>query len=283
MPPWLTYPFAVAFGAVSGVFPQRRHRPIAARRIGGLSGLALRRVRRVDPGLRQRSDPELPPAAWTLPALWRGFTARYALIEAASAAAAAAVLAAFGPGWIALGFFAFLWLLLASRPSTSSSNPLITSRRAVVAWHCYWPSFLVGQPPGRSALGGSGRGRGMGFIHATRLDWKENSTQGGPRAGRLRLLVMEAHSPGLGRAAPDCFSLVAPGFDCSAALRLPSGVPRPANPRPARRRNRRPRTVGFRPRTPCPSDLSWPWEPSSGWFLGQLSGAGTTQLIQALS
>jgi len=112
MPPWLTYPFAVAFGAVCGSFLN-----VVVVRLPRGESVVFPASHCIACGAPIRAYDNIPILSYLL---LRGrcrrcgvrFSARYALIEAASAAAAAAVIAVFGLGWAALGFFAFLWLLL---------------------------------------------------------------------------------------------------------------------------------------------------------------------------
>jgi leader peptidase (prepilin peptidase)/N-methyltransferase len=112
LPPWLVYPFAVAFGAVCGSFLN-----VVVVRLPRGESLAFPGSHCMACGAPIRAYDNIPVLSY----LWlRGrcrrcqarFSARYALVEAVCGAAAAAMIHVFGLSLAAMGFFVFFWLLL---------------------------------------------------------------------------------------------------------------------------------------------------------------------------
>ena len=112
MPLWLINVFAVAFGAVCGSFLN-----VVVVRLPRGESVVFPGSRCLACGAAIRAYDNIPVLSYLL-LLGRcrrcgaRFSARYALLEAICGGAAAAVVATFGVSWAALGFFAFLWLLL---------------------------------------------------------------------------------------------------------------------------------------------------------------------------
>jgi len=112
MPAWLITVFAVAFGAVCGSFLN-----VVVVRLPRGESVVFPGSHCVACGAAIRAYDNIPVLSYLL---LRGrcrrcgarFSARYALLEAICGGAAAAAVATFGVSWAALGFFAFLWLLL---------------------------------------------------------------------------------------------------------------------------------------------------------------------------
>src|SRR5581483_8245190 len=112
LPAWFAYGFAAAFGAVCGSFLN-----VVIVRLPAGESIVFPGSRCVSCGAAIRAYDNIPILSYLV---LRGrcrrcgarFSARYALVEVACAAAAAATVAIFGLGWAALGFFAFLWLLI---------------------------------------------------------------------------------------------------------------------------------------------------------------------------
>jgi leader peptidase (prepilin peptidase)/N-methyltransferase len=136
MPPWLTYPFAVAFGAVCGSFLN-----VVIVRLPRGESVAFPGSHCLSCAAPIRAYDNIPILSYLF---LRGrcrrcgarFSPRYAFIEAASAAAAAGVIAAFGLGWSALGFFAFLWLLM--------GIAAIDLEHWIIPHELSWPGIAIG-------------------------------------------------------------------------------------------------------------------------------------------
>jgi leader peptidase (prepilin peptidase)/N-methyltransferase len=203
MPPWLTYPFAVAFGAVSGSFLN-----VVIVRLPRGESVVFPGSHCVACDAPIRAYDNIPILSYLL---LRGrcrrcgarFTGRYALIEAASAAAAAAVLAAFGPGWIALGFFAFLWLLL--------GIAAIDLEHWIIPHELSWPGIAIGlvfswvNP--RAGVRSAVLGAGVAWASFTLLAWigKKVLRREALGLGDRWLLAMQGAFLGWGALLPIVF------------------------------------------------------------------------------
>ena len=158
------------------------------------------------------------------------FSARYALVEAACGAGAAAMIAAFGVGWAALGFFVFFWLLL--------GIAAIDLEHWIIPHELSWPGIGLGllfawvnpRADFRAALFGAA----LAWAAFTLLSWVGEKVfkKEALGLGDRWLLAMEGAFLGWGALLPIVFLSSLQGSIVGLALiafgRAQSGEPRAA-------------------------------------------------------